>query len=643
MAAGHWGYGAVTGAPTMTAIQREQVLQLFAEHTRDMIFRCRISPTRAWEYLSPSCARLTGYTVEEHFADPTLVFKVVHPDDVPVYESLLRDPDRYDGTSVVRWIRKDGTMLWVEEQLRFLRDEAGTVIAVEGIARDITERKRAEEQLAEAQRIAQIGSWSWDLVRDEIDCSDELCRILGVQRDHFGKSYETFLSLLAPDDRDLARQMAQLEIQQRQPFSHGHRVVRPDGQVRFLHVRGQVFTDPGGKVVRVSGTAQDVTERRQLEQRILAADRLASLGLLAGGVAHEINNPLAFMRHSLELLQNELRGKDVDPAQRAARVDEYLEILQHGTDRVAHIVGQLRLYARGDQDRSGPVDLARVVGLATELTRNEVRHRARLGIEILDVPPVRGNEVRLSQVLVNLIVNAAQAIPDGASEENEIRIAARLTSDGRVAIEVRDTGAGIPESLRHRIFEPFFTTKPVGAGSGLGLAICQGLVASMGGEIEVESEIGRGSTFRVLLDVATSIAAEPSRPTAPPQPVHLLLVDDEVMLTHTLSRLLEQERFTVSIADGREALSRIAGGDRFDVILCDVMMPEVSGIDLYETLARTAPDQARRMVFMTGGAFAERATTTLARLPNLRLDKPFGVPQVHAAVARVLEREGRVR
>src|SRR4029453_10615027 len=152
----------------MTPFHREQALQLFAEHTKDMIFRSRISPTRVWEYLSPSCAQLTGYTVDEHFAGPALVFKVVPPDDLPVYEALLRDPDRYHGSAVVRWIRKDGTVLWVEEQLRFLRDEAGTVIAVEGIARDITERKRAEEQLAEAQRIAQIGSWSWELDRNQI-------------------------------------------------------------------------------------------------------------------------------------------------------------------------------------------------------------------------------------------------------------------------------------------------------------------------------------------------------------------------------------------------------------------------------------------------------------------------------------------
>jgi PAS domain S-box-containing protein len=628
----------------MTGFRRDQELQFFAERTRDMIFRCRVSPTRAWEYLSPACEQLTGYSADEHFADPTLVFQVVHPDDLPVYESLLRDPDRYEASTVVRWIRRDGTVLWVEEQLRFVRDEAGAVTAVEGIARDITERKRAEEQLAEAQRIAQIGSWSWEIGRDQVVWSDELCRIYGIDRDRSATTYRGFLALLPADERDPLHRIVQQALGDRQPFTHAHRIVRPDGEVRFLHVRGQVFINQEGQPVRVSGTAQDVTDRRQLEQRILVADRLASLGLLAGGVAHEINNPLAFMRGSLELLQSELRRTDVDPAQRVAGTGECLEVLQHGIDRIARIVGELRLYAQGDPEQTGPVDLSRVVALATELTRNEVRHRARLTVELGDLPPVQGNEVRLSQVLVNLIVNAAQSIPDGACDENQIRIRAYRAPQGRVCIEVRDTGAGIPESVRHRIFEPFFTTKPGGAGTGLGLAICHGLVSSMGGEIEVQSEIGQGSSFRVLL---AATASKPSEPAAPPAPAHervnLLIVDDEHLVTRTLARLLEKEHFTVSTADGRQALARIAAGERFDVILCDVMMPEVSGTDIYQALARSAPDQARRMVFMTGGAFVARATQLLAQLPNPRLDKPFGVPQVHAAVDRVLAQEGPAR
>jgi two-component system cell cycle sensor histidine kinase/response regulator CckA len=625
----------------MTTFRGEQVLQLFAEQTRDMIFRCRISPIRAWEYLSPSCAQLTGYTVEEHFADPTLVFKVVHPDDLPVYDELLRDPDRYVRPTVVRWIRKDGTVLWVEEQLRFVRDDTGAVVAVEGIARDITERKRAEAQLAEAQRIAQIGSWSWDLDRDEIVWSDELRRIFGVARDGVGGSYEALLSMLPAEEREPASRLVQQAIRDRQAFSHVHRIVRPDGEVRILHVRGQVFTDQDGRAVRVAGTAQDVTERRRLEQRVLAADRLASLGLLAGGLAHEINNPLTFMAGSLELLRSELRRTDVDPAELAATVNEYLEILQHGTERITRIVGELRLYARGDEAKAGPVDLRRVVSHATELTRNEVRHRARLTVELADVPLVEGNEVRLSQVLVNLIVNAAQAIRDGAAEENEIRIAGRLATDGRVAIEVRDTGAGIPPSVRHRIFEPFFTTKANGAGTGLGLAICHALVASMGGEIEVESEIGNGSTFRVLLKASLGPANTPSlRPSRAPELVRVLIVDDEILVSRTLGRLLEREQLTVSTADGRQALDLIAAGQRFDAILCDVMMPEVSGIDVYQGLLRSAPDQARRLIFMSGGAFAERARELLAGIPNPRLDKPIDVAQVHAAVGRVLALEG---
>jgi two-component system, cell cycle sensor histidine kinase and response regulator CckA len=618
----------------MTPPPSEHLLQRFAAETKDMIFRCRISPSRAWEYLSPSCLRLTGYTVEEHFADPMLVFKVVHPEDVLVYEGLIRDPDRAERPFTVRWIRKDGTQLWIEEHVRFVRDEKGTTIAVEGIARDVTERKRIEAQLAEAQRIAQIGSWEWVADRDELTWSDEHCRIFGIETGAAPKTEAGFLAAVAPEDRERVTDIVRRGMEDHLPYRFDYRIVRPDGEVRILHSRGQVFADQTGRVVRVAGTAQDITERRHLEARLLVADRIGSLGLLAGGIAHEINNPLTFMSGSIDLLSQELERKGGDTPESTA---DLLQNLRHGCERITRIVRDLRLYARGDEDKVGPVDLKRVMNQAAELTRNEVRHRANMVIDLAGVPLIAGNEFRLGQVFVNLIVNAAQAIRDGAVAENEIRIKGGTSTDGRVFVEVRDTGAGIPASVRHRIFDPFFTTKPIGAGTGLGLAICHTLVSSMGGEIQVESEVGKGSTFRVLLK--GNVNDEAVSPASPVLESHdrgrLLIVDDEARVAWTLARLLESHQLTVSTANGRDALERITAGHRFDAILCDVMMPDVSGIDLHDHLMRSAPDQAKRMIFMTGGAFVDRAKEFLERIPNPRLEKPFDITEARAAIAQV--------
>jgi CheY-like chemotaxis protein len=247
-------------------------------------------------------------------------------------------------------------------------------------------------------------------------------------------------------------------------------------------------------------------------------------------------------------------------------------------------------------------------------------------------------------VFINLLVNAAHAIPEGHVDKNEIRIVTKTDASGRAVIEVRDTGCGIPSEILHRIFDPFFTTEVVGEGTGLGLSICHGIVMGLGGELVAESEVGRGSTFRVCLPTTrleplahqTERAPVVSRPPAGRSGT-VLVVDDEPMIGATLRRMLAKEHNVTVVTDGQQALDLLLGGTRFDVILCDLMMPNVTGMDLYAELSRTLPEIVDRIVFLTGGAFTPAGISFLDSVPNQRLEKPF-VPQNLRALVRAFVR-----
>jgi signal transduction histidine kinase/ActR/RegA family two-component response regulator len=387
-------------------------------------------------------------------------------------------------------------------------------------------------------------------------------------------------------------------------------------------------------------------ERLAMTARLLQADRMVAVGTLAAGVAHEINNPLAyvvsaatFTRDELGRLERELPAGRLDELKRASRDAE------DGLRRVTTIVRDLKTYSRADEERSGRVELHAVLESSVNMALNEIKHRARLAEDYGQIPPVIGNEARLGQVFLNLLVNAAQAIPEGRMDENEIRVSTRTDDRGRAVISIRDSGTGIePEVLRH-VFEPFFTTKPVGVGTGLGLFVCRNIIDALGGEIEIDSEPGAGTVVRVILPAAP--AGEPR--ALPPPPVvaevppngrrgRVLVVDDEPAIGYALRRLLQKEHDVVVLASAREARDRVAGGERFDAIACDLMMPVMTGIDLFDALTAIAPDQADRMILLTGGAFTTTAREFLQRWPHPCLEKPIEAERLRALVHALVGR-----
>jgi CheY-like chemotaxis protein len=269
------------------------------------------------------------------------------------------------------------------------------------------------------------------------------------------------------------------------------------------------------------------------------------------------------------------------------------------------------------------------------MARNEIRHRANVVRQFGDIPRVQANEARLGQVFVNLLVNAAQAIEAGSAHENTITLTTRR-ADNMVAIEFTDTGAGIAPDMLPRVFDLFFTSNASGLGTGLGLAICHRIVTAMDGRIEAESRPGGGNTFRVVLPRARTgrtfgTPILPSPLAAGPPPRSVLVVDDEPAVGRTIERLLIPHRVMV-VTRARDALSRIAAGEHFDVIVCDIMMPELTGMDFYARLREARPDFADRVIFLSGGAFTPRVREFFDRIPNHRIDKPIDAAQLRQLV-----------
>jgi len=400
---------------------------------------------------------------------------------------------------------------------------------------------------------------------------------------------------------------------------------------------------------------RDVTERKQLQGHLMLSDRLASLGTLAAGVAHEINNPLLYVSMNLEYVTSEVQriagqlasGVPHKPAEMVPQLEALerpLHEARDGAQRVKDIVRDLRSFSTGGGgERVWAVDICAIMESALRMARNEIKYRAEVVRQYGETPLVDANESRMAQVFLNLLINAAQAIPEGNVPNNEIRISTTTDRTGRAVIQVQDSGVGIPQDVMPRIFDPFFTTKAAGKGTGLGLAIVHRIVTALKGEIYIESQVGSGTTVRLILPPAQgSPAIEGEKPLSPhdvgvcdERRLRVLLIDDETALGTSLRRCISRYWNASFVNDGRQALELLRHDGGYDVIVCDLMMPEVTGMDIYEELVQSKPDLSKKMLFMTGGAFTERARLFLDSVPNRHLDKPFDLAQLEAAVRSV--------
>jgi signal transduction histidine kinase len=377
-------------------------------------------------------------------------------------------------------------------------------------------------------------------------------------------------------------------------------------------------------------------EQRRLQNRMLLSDRLVAVGTLAAGVAHEINNPLGYVIGNIDFALERLTRLQQPIGSEVAETIAALRQAQEGAERIRVTARDLKVFCHSDEAERTSVDLERVLDSAIRMAWNEIRHRANLVRVFSPLPRVDGNENRLGQVFLNLLINAAQAIGASPAGQHEIRITARC-KDNRVIVEVADTGGGMSAEIQKRLFEPFFTTKPIGVGTGLGLSICHAIISDLGGEINVHSRLGAGTRMQIELPVGTLTDASQRLTSAAPAllAARILMVDDEPALGQLVQRLLRPDHEVVVQVAARSALQLLSVDPAFDVILCDLMMPDMTGMEFHARLSHSSPELARRLVFMTGGAFTAAAQKFLESVPNCCLDKPFSAETLRKTIAKM--------
>jgi signal transduction histidine kinase len=419
------------------------------------------------------------------------------------------------------------------------------------------------------------------------------------------------------------------------------RPVRHDYQLQVLGgsrwFAAEGFPGRGGQTAVL--LVQDITERKQMEAQLIESDRLAAIGLLAGGIGHEINNPLAWVMTHLRTVQAEVAALAHDGDPMLVRWSAQLSEAMQGSDRIRQIVRDLAFFTRSPENDSAPVDLRRTLDWAAEMAVSELRHRARLTKQYRDAPEVAAPEARLGQVFLNLLINAAQSIVEGDIGANEVRIELSTDENGRARVDIVDTGGGVAPQHLPRLFDPFFTTKPRGAGTGLGLSVSRQIVHSLSGSLEVVSAQAGHTCFRVTLPAALagSAGAKPAAALASKlqRPMRVLVIDDQPSFLVSLRLAMRGLVELHEECSAREALARLRSAERFDAVLCDLMMPDLSGIDFHEHVFRDLPHMLPKIIYMTGGAFTERARQFLLAVPNPRIEKPFLPEQLEDLLARL--------
>jgi PAS domain S-box-containing protein len=543
-------------------------------------------------------------------------------------------------------------------------DERGRYLGRLWLFRDVTEQRQAELRLRESERkfatlfSASPASTALTTIADGrfIDANQAFLECFEFSREQLiGRT--TVETGFHDDDgrtsvlRRVMDNRATLDVEMR----------TRTGKRRQMLLRGERITIDAQPCllavgVDISERKHAEEERQQLQASLAQSDRLASMGMLAAGVAHEINNPLSYVLYNLESVLEDLpqlarpaqpghqplaatagptgapdapddAQGSCDPAALGDVVERLSEALS-GMQRIKNIARSLGTFSRVERTNVEPVDIQACVEHAATMAFNELKYRARLVRDFSAVPPVLATDGKLSQVFLNLFINAAHAIGEGHVEQNEVRVRTWAEGD-TVCAAVSDTGKGVAPEHRDRIFEPFFTTKGIGVGSGLGLSICKKIIEEFGGEISFSSEVGKGTSFVIRLPRMPRESASQERVSVAPAAAgaavrgRVLVVDDDTSVRSAIVRMLKPDHEVLSAASGVEARELLERDRRFDVIFCDLMMPEMSGMELHAWLAGQDPELAGQIVFVTGGAFTPGAADYLARVANRRVEKPF--------------------
>jgi len=601
---------------------------------------------------SEQLADIHGLTIEEYMeqrGSNEAILQYVHPDDREIFR---RHAANMTGSEI------EFRIFDAKGKLRYLREISMPELSSDlesvefGTVQDITEQKQAEEELrrsaehlANAQRMARLGSWDWEAANDQLSWSSNLYRLIGLEPGSIAPSYKLFINAVHPDDRTRVHEAARRAVNGLEPYALDYRVCLPRNEERVLHEERSITFDDAGQLVRASGVVQDMTEHSRLEEQLRQAQKMEAVGQLTGGIAHDFNNLLAIIIGNLELMDEALDENDPLRANLAP-------ILRAG-NRGAELTQRLLAFSRRQMLDPKPTNINKLVrsmtGLLSRTLGETIEVETSLSGSLWTTSIDRG---QLENALVNLAVNARDAMPNGGkltiatanAEVDDDYAAAQIdVAPGQyVMLSVSDTGMGMsPEVTRH-VFEPFFTTKEQGKGSGLGLSMVYGFVKQSGGQVTIYSEVGQGTSIKLYLPRS---AMEKEKPKASTRDITmpasqgetiLVVEDDADVRTLTVTLLGDLGYQVLEAGTAQSALSLLNRDTRIILLLTDVVLPGgMSGRNLAEQAQQCQP--GLRVLFMSG--YTENAITHHGRLDEgvQLLSKPFRKSDLARKIREVLE------
>ncbi len=599
---------------------------------------------------NPAAERLFGWTSDETMGHANPVVPLGGADVAEAARRRVREAESFDGL-VQESLTRDGRRLTLGVSAAPLRDRGGRVMGSVHTFLDLTPHVRAQQALRESEaRFRELADnirevfWLTDVPKGRIEyVSPAYATIWGRSCESLERSPMDWVEALHADDRERIREAAATK-QAAGTYDEEYRIVRPDGTVRWIRDRAFPVRDADGRVIRVAGVAEDVTERRELEARLRQHLKMESVGQLAGGVAHDFNNFLTVISGCAELL--EMAAPDSD------RSRELLGEIRAATDRAGSLTRQLLAFSRQDIVEPRAIDLNAIVRETERLLRRVLREDVSLVTALDDsIASIRGDAGQWAHVLLNLAVNARDAMPDGGSLAIATRAAttaelASLASDTPpgaryVCLSVADTGEGMSPEIRQRIFEPYFTTKGLGHGTGLGLSVVHGVVTQGGGFIDVRTAPDEGTTIRIFMPaIDAAPMKEPVRTRSATRPRHetILVVEDEEGIRRVASRVLETQGYRILLAeDGVAALELLDRWDGpLDLLLTDVVMPRMDGRQLAEQVRQRFPNL--RVIYTSGYTDDAVLRRGVRESEVAFLPKPYVPETLRTRIAEVLDR-----
>lgn len=596
---------------------------------------------------------LVGEGPVEAASSPEGVLGYMVPEDRPRFlEAVKRcsvTGERYE--LEFRIHRPDGEIRWISDQGRATLDESGRVVRFQGVAQDVTERRKAERALRESEErlhlaleTAELGMWEWLPGADSFYLDDRECRLLGVTPATAPKTSLEFIQLVHSDDREIVVEAVKRAFRTGESSAGEVRVRMPDGNYRWLTSTGRIVRDALGNIEIVRGITLDITHRRKLEEQLRLAQKMEAIGQLAGGVAHDFNNLLTVIRGHTELILDGAAGNQ--------QLQHNAMAVQEAARRAASITQQLLAFSRRQVLQPHVLDLNQVVTKSAELLRRLIPANIELHIDTATEPLwIKADASQLEQVLMNLVVNARDAMPAGGklqlttrsvpADSPAIRRQIGMPEVNYVLLTVRDTGVGMDADTQDHIFDPFFTTKEPGKGTGLGLATVYGVVKQSSGWVFVESELGKGSAFLLFFPETAAgsdrEATKSARPGKSTGNETILVAEDQEDVRALAVAYLTSLGYTVLAAENGESALDLAErqSGQIHLLLTDAMMPRMSGLALARRLRERRP--GIKVLYISGYANDAAALEGIGLENEPFLQKPFAMDELARKVRGLLD------